>query len=240
MNQMYSTKKTLRWLVYVRIFGKKNHLRCLESGFYRGCRQRYHTTLLLHIRISQPWRFLFSQAAKLLGQKLGGELAVAAKEAHKIGSILILGDRFYGVTIQRAFDCLTFFEKCKVGIMMMWEILTMSLFKVKNYVTKSETEDDFIGNQITQLGIMPFMHNYMCIFNIILRLTVHMYLYFMCMRKGKYLPSLVEVLIKERDEYISQTLLEVASQMESRAYGKGGRSCSILAVVGAGKYMQQI
>tara|TARA_A100001015_G_scaffold3326_1_gene4485 strand:+ start:2509 stop:2781 length:273 start_codon:yes stop_codon:yes gene_type:complete len=88
-----------------------------------------------------------------LGQKLGGELAVAAREAHKIGAILILGDRSFGVTIQRAFDCLTFLEKCKVAIMMVWEVLTMSLFKIKGYVIKSETDENFIGNEIAQLGM---------------------------------------------------------------------------------------
>jgi threonine dehydratase len=45
-----------------------------------------------------------TKAAALLGNKLGGELIAAAKEAHLLGSTVILGDRLYGVTIQRAFD----------------------------------------------------------------------------------------------------------------------------------------
>ena len=82
----------------------------------------------LHIFPSQitiPSMTPNTQAARLLGNKLGGELVVAAKEAHKLGSVLILGDRLFGVTIQRAFDRLSLYEKCKVGFMMIWEILTM-------------------------------------------------------------------------------------------------------------------
>ena len=94
------------------------------------------------------------QAAKLMGQKLGGELVTAAKEAHKIGSALILGDRLFEVTIQRAFDCLSLFDRCKVGVMMVWEVLTMSLFRIRDYVTKSETDESFIGDEIAQIGII--------------------------------------------------------------------------------------
>ena len=88
----------------------------------------------------------------MLGQRLGGELAVAAREAHKIGSVLIVGDRLFGVTIQRAYDCLSLYEKFKVGVMMIWEALTMSLFKIKKYVQKTETDDTFIGDEIAELG----------------------------------------------------------------------------------------
>mgnify|MGYP001375239919 CR=1 FL=1 len=70
---------------------------------------------------------------------------------------------------------------------------------------------------------------------------VYIYIYiYLRIRTGKYLPSLAKVLITERDEYISQTLIEVASQISKRgAYSndvsnKGGSKCSILAVVGAG------
>ena len=87
-----------------------------------------------------------------MGSKLGGELATAAREAHKVGSVLILGDRLFGVTIQRAFDRLTTFEKCKVVVLMIWEVLTMSLFKITDYVTKSENDENFIGDEIEQIG----------------------------------------------------------------------------------------
>ena len=46
------------------------------------------------------------------------------------------------------------------------------------------------------------------------------------------MPALAEVLINERDEYISQTVVEIASQVSRRGTGNGG---SIVAVVGAGK-----
>ena len=46
------------------------------------------------------------------------------------------------------------------------------------------------------------------------------------------MPALAEVLINERDEYISQTVVEIASQVSRRGIGNGG---SIVAVVGAGE-----
>ena len=52
--------------------------------------------------------------------------------------------------------------------------------------------------------------------------------------EGKYLPALAEVLIKERDEYMSQTILEISRQMTHLA--EHGNSRSVLAVVGAGGY----
>lgn len=80
-----------------------------------------------------------TKAANLLGTKLGGELATAAREAHLNGATLILGDRLYNVTIQRALDQLTSIEKLKVACMLVWEILTMSIFRLKDYVYKSGT-----------------------------------------------------------------------------------------------------
>ena len=46
------------------------------------------------------------------------------------------------------------------------------------------------------------------------------------------MPALAEVLINERDEYISQTVVEIASQVSRRGIGNGG---SIVVVVGAGE-----
>ena len=69
--------------------------------------------------------YAWTKAAKLMGNKLGGELVVAAQEAHRLGSTLVLGDRLFGVTIQRAFDRLSLLEKSKLCIMMIWEVLTM-------------------------------------------------------------------------------------------------------------------
>ena len=82
-----------------------------------------------------------TKAANLLGTKLGGELATAARQAHLNGATLILGDRLYSVTVQRALDKLTSFEKFKVACMLVWEILTMSIFRLKDYISKSGIPD---------------------------------------------------------------------------------------------------
>lgn len=84
------------------------------------------------------------KAAKVVGSKLGGELVVAAKVGVYQGATVILGDRLYGVTIQRVFDKLKLYEKLKMAFVLLWEIMTMSFFKLKDYIKKSENEEGFI------------------------------------------------------------------------------------------------
>lgn len=145
-----------------------------------------------------------TKAAALLGNKLGGELIAAAKEAHLLGSTVILGDRLYGVTIQRAFDKINTFEKIKLAITLIWEVLTMSLFKIKDYVKKSEQNETFIVDELENFA--------------------------------KHLPALSEVIIKERDEYISQTIFELVKiafnplSINSNQINRG----KIVVVAGAG------
>merc|ERR1711871_932427 len=50
------------------------------------------------------------KASKAMGNKLGQELYVAAKEGYKQQSHVILGDRLYSVTVQRCFDQLKILE----------------------------------------------------------------------------------------------------------------------------------
>ena len=49
--------------------------------------------------------------------------AKVATEQKALG--IILGDRLYSTTIQRVFDKLTNFEKLKVGVILLWEVVTM-------------------------------------------------------------------------------------------------------------------
>lgn len=88
------------------------------------------------------------KAARLLGNKLGGELHAAAKEAHKVGAMVVLGDRLYDVTIQRIFDKLGLLEKLKAAVFMVWEVLTMSLSGMRDYISKSDKDDDFVQDEI--------------------------------------------------------------------------------------------
>ncbi len=118
-------------------------------------------------------------AAKLVGSKLGGELSIACYISHKIGSTVILGDRLYHITIQRIFDSLTFYEKCKMILVIIWEILTMSIFKLKDYIQKTDEDASFIKDELD--------------------------------RFAEYLPAFAKVVISERDEYLAQTLYEVAN-----------------------------
>lgn len=118
------------------------------------------------------------KAAKVMGSKLGGELTMAAKEGAKLKSTIVLGDRLYGVTIQRVFDELKMLEKLKMCVLLFWEVVTMSVFRLKEYVRKTETDDEFIKEEIA--------------------------------RFTKYLPTFANIIVGERDEYIAQTLLEIA------------------------------
>ena len=82
----------------------------------------------------------------MVGNKLGGELSVAAQEGIArydsretspppspsfcrpldprcvlSGATVVLGDRLYGVTIQRVFDALGWREKIKMVVILLWE-----------------------------------------------------------------------------------------------------------------------
>lgn len=143
------------------------------------------------------------KAAKVMGNRLGGELAMAAREGASLRSVVVLGDRLYGVTIQRIFDKLGLVEKLKMVMLLFWEVVTMSMFRLKEYVHKTETDDGFIHDEIA--------------------------------RFRKYLPTFANVIVTERDEYLAQTLLEIArvgfrhSQGAAAAVPRG----RIVAVVGA-------
>lgn len=90
------------------------------------------------------------KAAKALGSTLGEEQILAAKIGDELGSDVILGDRLYSVTIQRIFDTVKFLEKIKFSIVFIWEILTMNLNKLKDYIKLSENQDGFIQDEITR------------------------------------------------------------------------------------------
>jgi len=118
------------------------------------------------------------KSANMLGNKLGGEITAAYKVSAENGALgVILGDRLYGVTIQRVFDKLTTFEKIKIAFIMTWEVLTMSFMKLADYIKKTESDEKFIQEEIA--------------------------------RFRKYLPSFASVIIDERDEYLSQSLVEI-------------------------------
>lgn len=118
------------------------------------------------------------KSANMLGNKLGGEITAAYKVSAENGALgVILGDRLYGVTIQRVFDKLSTFEKIKVAFIMTWEVLTMSFMKLADYIKKTESDEKFIQEEIA--------------------------------RFRKYLPSFATVIIDERDEYLSQSLVEI-------------------------------
>jgi pheromone shutdown protein TraB len=141
------------------------------------------------------------KTAKALGSKLGEEQTVAAKVGIQLGSTVILGDRLYGVTFQRVSDKLKLFEKLKFAIVLLWEVLTMSFFKLKDYIRKSENQEGFIQDEIA--------------------------------RFAKHLPAFAKVLIEERDEYLAQTIFEIARVVGQNGGGDRGRT-RVMAVVGAG------
>jgi pheromone shutdown protein TraB len=61
---------------------------------------------------------------------------------------IILGDRLYSTTIQRVFDKLTNFEKLKVGFILTWEVITMSFWKLADYIKKTENDENFIKEEM--------------------------------------------------------------------------------------------
>eukprot|EP01032_Pedospumella_encystans_P009048 gene9048-10684_t len=89
-----------------------------------------------------------NRGAKLLGSRVGGELAAAAKEAHQIGSVALLGDRLYSVTMQRIQDRLSLRAKITVACMLVWETLTMTFQKMKEFTTPGESNLAFVQREI--------------------------------------------------------------------------------------------
>mmetsp|Transcript_40461 Transcript_40461/g.41279 ORF Transcript_40461/g.41279 Transcript_40461/m.41279 type:complete len:776 (+) Transcript_40461:178-2505(+) len=140
------------------------------------------------------------KAAKLMGNQLGGEQAAAARVGAKTGAMLVLGDRHYSVTIQRIMDKLSFLGKVKLLLIFLWEILTMTVTKLKDYVKKSEADAAFVQTELKKFS--------------------------------EYMPELSDAVISERDEYMAQTLCEIARV----GFGPGPHKepCVVVAVVGAG------
>ena len=98
------------------------------------------------------------KAAKVTGNKLGGELATAARSGYEKGATLVLGDRLYAVTIQRIFDKLNFIEKVKLVLILFWEIITMSIVKLKDYIKKTENEVvTALSSLIRHISIIIFL-----------------------------------------------------------------------------------
>ncbi len=89
-----------------------------------------------------------NRGAKLLGSRVGGELAAAAKEAHQIGSVALLGDRLYSVTMQRIQDRLSLRAKIIVACQLLWETLTMTFQKMKEFTTPGESNLAFVQREI--------------------------------------------------------------------------------------------
>lgn len=88
------------------------------------------------------------KASKAMGNKLGQELYVAAKEGRNQQSSVILGDRLYSVTVQRCFDQLKVFEKIKVVFTLLYEVLSMTVRSIKEYIAKSENDEDFMKKEL--------------------------------------------------------------------------------------------
>ena len=101
-------------------------------------------------------------------------------------------------------DKLTLLEKMKISFILIWETLTITVLKLRDYLQKSETDSTFIEDEIEQFT--------------------------------KYLPNVADVLISERDEYIAQTIHEVAERGFGPTPPPGANILhrgAIVAVIGA-------
>lgn len=190
---------------------------CPDRAESLGVEENPSQSITLSEVVSEAWKtrnivtlgtgmlmWMQGKAAQLLGNKLGGELHAAAKEAHKVGAMVVLGDRLYDVTIQRIFDKLRLFEKLKAAVFMVWEVLTMSLNGMRDYISKSDSDDAFVQDEIQ--------------------------------RFTKYFPGLADIIINERDEYLAQSILEVARELTLQHLGGTNTPVlnRIVVVVGAG------
>jgi pheromone shutdown protein TraB len=73
-----------------------------------------------------------------------------------MGATVVLGDRLYSVTVQRAFDRLRGLERLRLLIVLFFEFVTMSSYRVRRFIKKSESEVNFIENEIRKFNkILP-------------------------------------------------------------------------------------
>jgi len=90
--------------------------------------------------------------ATLMGNEIGGEMAIAAQEAHRTRSMVVLGDRQFGVTVARAFDRLTAFERVKMVVILMFEVVAVHFVKPFDYIRKSEQDEGFIKREMERFS----------------------------------------------------------------------------------------
>lgn len=93
-----------------------------------------------------------AKASRFTGSQLGGELAIACQEAHQLQSTVVLGDRFYGVTIQRLFDHMTLWQKLKMIGCVIWEVLTMTMHTVQDYIHQTQQNVNFVQSEIERFS----------------------------------------------------------------------------------------
>ena len=144
------------------------------------------------------------KASRVSDSRLGNELYVAAKVSYQVPSVVVLGDRLYPVTMQRCLERLNFVEKTKFVAMLLFEVFSMTARSIKDYIRKSEGDEDFLLQQMESFE--------------------------------RHLPRFAEVIIHERDEYLAQTVYELARNgfrnYEYSASGVPFRG-KIVVVVGA-------
>lgn len=78
------------------------------------------------------------KGAQYAGTSVGGELAAAAEAAHRQGSVVVLGDRCYSVTMQRMEDRLSLWGKISMVLQLIVESLSISVRQVKEFLHSSD------------------------------------------------------------------------------------------------------
>jgi pheromone shutdown protein TraB len=143
-------------------------------------------------------------AARNFKSKLGGELVMAAKEAHRLRSTLVLADRPYVVTIQRVLDRLSLWEKVKVAVVLVFDVISLRWHSSKNQLKDLADDLEVLGQELKDFH--------------------------------RSFPSFAEAVVHERDEFLSQSIVDVCgitALHDSRDGQVHGKTC-IVGVVGAG------
>lgn len=88
------------------------------------------------------------KTASLSGNKLGREIEVAAQEASKCGSYIILGDRPFSQTMRRVDENINWSERIQLVFAPIFEICTLTIKNLQDYIRKSEEDFDFITKEM--------------------------------------------------------------------------------------------
>ena len=104
----------------------------LQNSIRQKSLKSLYSGLLSHLQ---------AKAARVTGNKLGAEQLAAARLGSTLGSVLVLGDRSYDITMARIHHRLRMTRKLNLIFRLLFEAIFVSSKKIKHYIVSSENSN---------------------------------------------------------------------------------------------------